>query len=201
MRRAERESRRAAARLGFTFEGMFRQAIVYKGRNRDTAWYSIIDSEWPTVREAFERWLDRDNFDASGLQRSSLGDIRACPAAALGGRLRRVRRAAGTCPWCANAVSAAETSTSSMIAPNGNPLEPRGHRSGQEQQHRDQPARRDPDQTRCFRLPCEPQHHVSHRDRSIRRQPPSPPRHASPSSPTGPSSSRASGRRSSSPRR
>ncbi len=70
-------SRRAAERLGFTFEGLFRQAIVYKGRNRDTAWYSIIDSEWPLVREAFERWLDRSNFDASGKQRASLADTRA----------------------------------------------------------------------------------------------------------------------------
>jgi RimJ/RimL family protein N-acetyltransferase len=70
-------SRRAAQRLGFVFEGVFRQATVYKGRSRDTAWYSIIDSEWPLLREAFECWLDRDNFDASGLQRTSLGDIRA----------------------------------------------------------------------------------------------------------------------------
>jgi RimJ/RimL family protein N-acetyltransferase len=70
------KSRRAAERLGFTFEGLFRQAIVYKGRSRDTAWYSIIDSEWPLVREAFERWLDPGNFDASGQQRASLADIR-----------------------------------------------------------------------------------------------------------------------------
>ena len=71
------KSRRAAERLGFVFEGVFRQATVYKGRSRDTAWYSVVDSEWPLLREAFERWLDRDNFDVSGLQRSSLGDIRA----------------------------------------------------------------------------------------------------------------------------
>lgn len=70
-------SRRAAERLGFTFEGLFRQAIVYKGRSRDTAWYSIIDTEWPLVQQAFERWLDPGNFDASGLQRASLADIRA----------------------------------------------------------------------------------------------------------------------------
>ena len=55
----------------------FRQATVYKGRSRDTAWYSVIDSEWPRLRAVFERWLDRDNFDASGLQRASLGNIRA----------------------------------------------------------------------------------------------------------------------------
>ena len=70
-------SRRAADRLGFVFEGVFRQATVYKGRSRDTAWYAVVDSDWPALREAFERWLDRDNFDASGLQRSSLGDVRA----------------------------------------------------------------------------------------------------------------------------
>ena len=70
-------SRRAAERLGFVFEGVFRQATVYKGRSRDTAWYSVIDSEWPLLREAFERWLDRDNFDASGVQRARLEDIRA----------------------------------------------------------------------------------------------------------------------------
>jgi RimJ/RimL family protein N-acetyltransferase len=70
-------SRRAAERLGFTFEGVFRQATVYKGRSRDTAWYSVIDAEWPLLREAFERWLDRDNFDASGLQCARLGEIRA----------------------------------------------------------------------------------------------------------------------------
>jgi RimJ/RimL family protein N-acetyltransferase len=71
------KSRRAAERLGFTFEGLFRQATVYKGRSRDTAWYSVIDSEWPVLHEAFERWLDRDNFDAAGVQRARLGDIRA----------------------------------------------------------------------------------------------------------------------------
>jgi len=65
-------SRAAALRLGFSFEGIFRKAVVYKGRNRDTAWYSIIDSEWPSLRGAFERWLDPANFDATGLQRSSL---------------------------------------------------------------------------------------------------------------------------------
>jgi RimJ/RimL family protein N-acetyltransferase len=71
------KSRRAAERLGFSYEGLFRQAIVYKGRSRDTAWYSIIDSEWPRVREAFERWLDPGNFDAAGRQRASLAQIRA----------------------------------------------------------------------------------------------------------------------------
>ena len=62
----------AAHRLGFTFEGIFRQAVVIKGRNRDTAWYSIIDTEWPARRAAFERWLAPENFDEAGRQRRSL---------------------------------------------------------------------------------------------------------------------------------
>ena len=65
-------SRAAAERLGFVYEGTFRQAIVYKGRNRDSAWYSVIDREWPDRRAAFERWLDPANFDADGRQRSQL---------------------------------------------------------------------------------------------------------------------------------
>lgn len=65
-------SRRAAERLGFRYEGTFRQAAVYKGRNRDTAWYSVIDTEWPTRAAAFERWLDPANFDERGRQRRSL---------------------------------------------------------------------------------------------------------------------------------
>jgi RimJ/RimL family protein N-acetyltransferase len=65
-------SRRAAERLGFTYEGTFRQAAVVKGRNRDTAWFSVLDSEWPALRERFERWLDPVNFDGSGQQVSSL---------------------------------------------------------------------------------------------------------------------------------
>jgi RimJ/RimL family protein N-acetyltransferase len=63
----------AARRLGFTFEGVFRQATIYKGRNRDTAWFSILDSEWPACRDAFERWLDPSNFDGQGRQRRKLG--------------------------------------------------------------------------------------------------------------------------------
>jgi RimJ/RimL family protein N-acetyltransferase len=65
-------SKRAAKRLGFTFEGVFRQHMVVKGSNRDTAWYAMLDSEWPTRRQAFERWLSPDNFDAAGRQRVSL---------------------------------------------------------------------------------------------------------------------------------
>lgn len=66
-------SRRAAERLGFTFEGVFRQAVVYKGRNRDTAWYSIIDGEWPGLEARFLAWLDPANFDDEGRQRRRLG--------------------------------------------------------------------------------------------------------------------------------
>jgi RimJ/RimL family protein N-acetyltransferase len=69
-------SRAAAVRLGFTFEGIFRQAVVYKGRNRDTAWFSIVDREWPAVRAGFERWLDPANFDATGRQLRRLDDCR-----------------------------------------------------------------------------------------------------------------------------
>jgi RimJ/RimL family protein N-acetyltransferase len=69
-------SRAAALRLGFRFEGVFRQATVYKERNRDTAWFSIIDSDWPALKQAFERWLDPDNFDAEGRQRRRLSEVR-----------------------------------------------------------------------------------------------------------------------------
>jgi RimJ/RimL family protein N-acetyltransferase len=65
-------SRAAAARLGFRFEGIFRQATVYKGRNRDTAWFSVIDREWPSLKTAFEGWLDAKNFDEAGRQRRPL---------------------------------------------------------------------------------------------------------------------------------
>lgn len=65
-------SRRAAMRFGFTFEGIFRQHFIIKGRNRDTAWFSIIDSEWPKVRAAFEKWLDPANFDEAGKQKAKL---------------------------------------------------------------------------------------------------------------------------------
>ena len=65
-------SRRAAARLGFTYEGIFRQHMVAKGRNRDTAWFSMLDSEWPARKQAFEAWLDPANFDAAGRQQQPL---------------------------------------------------------------------------------------------------------------------------------
>jgi RimJ/RimL family protein N-acetyltransferase len=63
----------AARRLGFRFDGLFRNHVVVKGRNRDTAWFSILDDEWPAIREAMEAWLDPSNFDADGRQRRRLG--------------------------------------------------------------------------------------------------------------------------------
>ena len=69
-------SRAAAARLGFRFEGIFRQAVVYKARSRDTAWFSIIDGEWPALKAAFERWLDPGNFDEMGRQKRRLAEFR-----------------------------------------------------------------------------------------------------------------------------
>ena len=69
-------SRAAAVRLGFSFEGIFRQAVVVKGRNRDTAWFSVIDREWPALAAAFEAWLAPDNFDTEGRQRRSLASLR-----------------------------------------------------------------------------------------------------------------------------
>ena len=74
---ANQPSRRAARRFGFAHEGIFYRATVVKGRNRDTAWYSIIDEEWPAVQEAFETWLVPDNFDAADRQRRKLAAIRA----------------------------------------------------------------------------------------------------------------------------
>lgn len=65
-------SKRAALRYGFKYEGLFRQHQVVKGENRDTAWYSILDSEWPARKQAFSRWLSKDNFDAEGRQKVSL---------------------------------------------------------------------------------------------------------------------------------
>jgi RimJ/RimL family protein N-acetyltransferase len=73
---ANAPSRRAAERFGFTFEGVFRQHRVVKGRNRDTAWYSITDGEWPSRRAAFQAWLEAANFDASGRQLRSLAELR-----------------------------------------------------------------------------------------------------------------------------
>ena len=69
-------SKRAAERLGFTAEGVFRQHMICKGRNRDTAWFSMLDIEWPTVKSAFEAWLDPSNFDEQGQQRTGLAALR-----------------------------------------------------------------------------------------------------------------------------
>jgi RimJ/RimL family protein N-acetyltransferase len=70
---ANEPSKRAAERFGFTFEGVFRQHMVVKGENRDTAWYAMLDREWPALRAAYEAWLDPSNFDADGRQLSRLG--------------------------------------------------------------------------------------------------------------------------------
>lgn len=78
-------SRRAATRLGFTDEGTWRNALIVKGRNRDTTWYSITDTEWPTVRAALETWLDDANVDDRGRQRRSLAEIRASGPGRNGG--------------------------------------------------------------------------------------------------------------------
>ncbi|MDP1730794.1 MAG: GNAT family protein [Devosia sp.] len=65
-------SKRAALRFGFSFEGVFRQHMIQKGENRDTAWFSMLDSEWPARKAGFERWLRPENFDGSGVQREKL---------------------------------------------------------------------------------------------------------------------------------
>ena len=78
---ANEPSKRAAERFGFQFEGVFRQHLVVKGENRDTAWFSIIDKEWPVVEQAYEAWLDPSNFDANGQQKRRLEEIRAAIAA------------------------------------------------------------------------------------------------------------------------
>ena len=70
-------SRIAAERFGFTFEGIFRQAVIVKGRNRDTSWYSIIDKEWPTLKEKYASWLASENFDQNGNQIKKLSDLTA----------------------------------------------------------------------------------------------------------------------------
>ena len=70
-------SKRAAARFGFTFEGVFRQHMIQKGANRDTAWFSMLDGEWPRLKAAYEAWLDPSNFDAAGKQKQRLQDLAA----------------------------------------------------------------------------------------------------------------------------
>lgn len=73
-------SKRAATRFGFTFEGIFRQHMIQKGENRDTAWYSMLDSEWPALKAAYDAWLDPSNFDEAGQQRRRLQDLVTRPA-------------------------------------------------------------------------------------------------------------------------
>ncbi|MBH2033390.1 MAG: GNAT family N-acetyltransferase [Pseudomonadales bacterium] len=73
---ANLRSKRAAERFGFTYEGLFRQHLIRKGRNRDTAWFSLLDHEWPAQQRAFERWLAADNFTEQGQQRQRLQDLR-----------------------------------------------------------------------------------------------------------------------------
>ena len=72
-------SRHAAGRFGFVYEGNFRQHMVVKGESRDTAWFSMIDRDWPRLREAFQRWLEPSNFDAEGRQKRRLADFRQAP--------------------------------------------------------------------------------------------------------------------------
>ncbi len=74
---ANEPSKRAAERFGFTFEGVFRQHMIVKGENRDTAWYSVLDREWPALKRAYARWLDPANFGPDGEQRMRLEDVRA----------------------------------------------------------------------------------------------------------------------------
>ncbi len=74
---ANTASRRAAQRFGLSYEGIFRQAAVVKGRNRDTAWFAAIDAEWPALQAAYETWLDPANFDDDGRQKTSLADLTA----------------------------------------------------------------------------------------------------------------------------
>jgi len=79
-------SKRAALRFGFTFEGVFRQHMVVKGLSRDTAWFSMIDRDWPVIRRAFEAWLAPDNLDADGRQARRLEEVRAGIAGGMGAR-------------------------------------------------------------------------------------------------------------------
>ena len=76
MQRTERGVESAALRLGFVFEGVFRNHMVVRGLNRDTAWFSITDAEWPRVKRGFLRWLSPDNFDTAGRQKRSLAALR-----------------------------------------------------------------------------------------------------------------------------
>ena len=76
-------SRRAASRFGFTYEGHFRRAVIIRGRNRDTAWFSIVDEEWPALKAVYERWLAPENFDAQGRQKTRLSALTAAALASV----------------------------------------------------------------------------------------------------------------------
>ena len=103
-------SRAAALRYGFTFEGIFRQAIVYHERNRDTAWFSIIDSEWPALRDGYTRWLDAGNFDAQGKQLERLVDLIAQRQRGSGWRLKSKAGSVSTRATSLPVTSAADAS-------------------------------------------------------------------------------------------
>ena len=79
VRQPYQPSKKAALRLGFTWEGVFRQHRIVKGLNRDTAWFSLLDYEWPEHRRAFQQWLAEDNFTSQGKQRHPLAFFRRCP--------------------------------------------------------------------------------------------------------------------------
>ena len=72
-------SQKAAKRLGFKFEGTFAQALVYKGRNRDTAWFAMLDNQWPQLKHAYLQWLDPANFDTDGIQKQTLSNLLNAP--------------------------------------------------------------------------------------------------------------------------
>jgi RimJ/RimL family protein N-acetyltransferase len=78
-------SRKAAARFGFRFEGVFEQSVIYKGRSRDTAWFAITDQRWPALRDALQQWLAPENFDAEGRQRLRLSELTAAITASDAG--------------------------------------------------------------------------------------------------------------------
>jgi len=80
------KSRSAAQRFGFSFEGVFRQAAVVKGRNRDTAWFAMVDRDWPSLKKVFQEWLDPSNFDETGKQRSALSALTRCFVADIASR-------------------------------------------------------------------------------------------------------------------
>ena len=131
-------SRAAAQRLGLSFEGIFRQATVYKGRNRDTAWYAAIDTEWPALREAFLAWLAPANFDGQGQQRTRLSDSTR--------PILKQRRAERTHGW----------GTESLKMPSDNLPAPETRGSGSPRGRR----------THCFPLIesiAKPSHHGLHR--------------------------------------